>query len=81
MTLSQFSSYAIGDRTRIVMIHGKMLGMRFNSWCYIFLYHLCGFFVEVWYSKADSSRVMVYGFKNAKTLEPYLKEIGLSELV
>ena len=81
MTLSQFSGYPISDRTRIVLIHGKMLAMRFDSWCYIFLYHLCVFFVEVWYSKADSSVVMVHGFKNTRTLEPYLKQIDLSELV
>jgi hypothetical protein len=43
------------------------------------LYHLGGFFAEVWYSPEDNQIALVYGFESRRLLEPYLDTIDLEE--
>jgi hypothetical protein len=47
----------------------------------VVLYHLAGFFAEVWYSPEDNQIALVHGFESRKLLEPYLDIINLKELM
>lgn len=82
MTLSQFSSQSLGRRVHLVLTQGKLLAVRQdNRACCVFLYHLHGFFAEVWHSAVERRVLAAHGFENTRILEPYLEQIDISELV
>ncbi len=61
--------------------HGRFLAIRQKNNCSVVLYHMSGFFAEVWYSTEDNQVALVHGFKDKQLLESYLELIDLGELL
>jgi len=69
------------QRAALVWEHGQFLSIRLDMGCSVLLYHMGGFFAEVWYSPEDNQVALVHGFNNRQLLEPYLDMIDLEELM
>jgi hypothetical protein len=69
------------ERAELVWQHGRFLAIRSEFGCSVVLYHLYGFFAEVWYSPEDNQIALVHGFGSKQLLEPYLEVIDLEGLL
>lgn len=81
MDFYAFNCLLRDDRAELVWQHGRFLAIRSEMGCIVALYHLGGFFAEVWYSPEDNQIALVYGFNSRLLLEPYLEVIDLEGLV
>jgi len=81
MDFYAFNCLSRDDRAVLVWRHGRFLAVRSETGCSVALYHLGGFFAEVWYSTEDNQIALVYGFNSRRLLEPYLEVIGLEGLL
>jgi hypothetical protein len=68
-------------RAELVWQQGRFLAIRQEQGCSVVLYHLGGFFAEVWYSPEDNQIALVHGFSGKQFLEPYLEVIDLEGLM
>ena len=69
------------QRAELVWEHGRFLAIRTEMNCSVVLYHMGGFFAEVWYSPEDNQIALVHGFERRELLEPYLSMIDIEELM
>ena len=81
MTLPEFRYHSPDERPQLGLSHGLRLTIQTKGTYCAFLYHMGGFFAEVRYSLTESRVVAVRGFKNTSSLEPYLEQLDISELV
>ncbi|WP_162056036.1 hypothetical protein [Pontibacter pamirensis] len=81
MNYYQFNCYSRDKRADLVWQQGRFLAIRTEMGCSVVLYHLSGFFVEVWYSPEDNQIALVQGFERRELLEPYLELIDLEGLL
>ncbi|RDV13338.1 hypothetical protein DXT99_20175 [Pontibacter diazotrophicus] len=79
MDVYQFNCYPRDTRADLVWEHGRFLAIRTEMGCSVVLYHMSGFFVEVWYSPEDNQIALVHGFERRELLEPYLEVIDLEK--
>jgi hypothetical protein len=70
----------LARREEFVRTRGQFLATRHERGCRVVLYHLGGFFAEVWYSPEDNQIALVHDFNSMQLLEPYLETIDLEEL-
>ncbi|MFD3003980.1 hypothetical protein ACFS7Z_26730 [Pontibacter toksunensis] len=77
----QFNPCPRDTRANLVWQQGRFLAIRTEMGCSGVLYHMSGFFAEVWYSPEDNQTALVHGFESKKLLEPYLDRINLEELM
>lgn len=81
MDFYAFNTLPRDTRAELVWQHGRFLAIRTEMDCSVVLYHMGGFFAEVWYSLEDNQIALVYGFKSRGLLEPYLELIDLKDLM
>lgn len=80
MNLYRFNRLPIERRARLVSQSGQLLAKGHQE-CYSkALYHMGGFFVEIWCSTANNHIVSIRGFEGNACLGPYLDMIDLGEL-
>ncbi|MCC9169108.1 hypothetical protein [Pontibacter harenae] len=77
MDLSEFHSWSLEDRAAAVRKRGTFLGTAAQDGYTHALYHLDGFFCELWYCPVSSEIKLALGFTDSRMLEPYLKDIEL----
>jgi hypothetical protein len=81
MDFYAFNCLPRDQRAELVWEHGRFLAIRTEMNCSVVLYHLGGFFAEVWYSPEDNQIALVHGFERRELLEPYLNLIDIEELI
>jgi len=79
--LNAFNCRTTAEKMDIVRGRGVFLSARHERGCGVVLYHLGGFFAEVWHDEQDDGVVLVRGFEGPQLLEPYLGEISLQGLM
>ncbi|MGK7394062.1 MAG: hypothetical protein ACNS62_05800 [Candidatus Cyclobacteriaceae bacterium M3_2C_046] len=68
------------EQSDFVLTNGHFLCSIDRAEYKIGLYHLFDFFVEVFFYKLDNSIVRIRPFRSMVYLDPYLKEVDISEL-
>ena len=81
MDFYAFNCLPRDERAALVWQRGRFLAIRQEMGCSVALYHLGGFFAEVWYSPEDNQIALVHGFESRRLLEPYLEIINLEGLL
>ena len=65
------------EQARYIWGKGTFLMSRQLGRYNISLYHLEGFYVEIWYNKDDNTIYAITPFRDTSRLEPYLADICL----
>ncbi|MCC9169096.1 hypothetical protein LN893_19815 [Pontibacter sp. XAAS-A31] len=66
MDVQDFNSLALDERVAAVWRQGTFLGSRTRGGYRLALYHLGGFFSELWYCPASNGIVLALGFTGLK---------------
>ncbi len=80
MKLWEFNRQLNADRLRKTMHQGTYITCRFEAPCYVYLYTLDSFFVEIWHVTSTESQAWCRGFSTIDRLDPYLQKINLGQL-
>ena len=80
MDLYKFNCLPIERRAQLLSQFGRLLAEGHQECYYKALYHMGGFFAEVWRSPANKQIVSVRGFESKDCLDPYLNMIDLDDL-
>ncbi len=80
MTLSEFNFFTPDQRVILVWRQGDLLATRDSGRYTFILYHMGEFFAEARCLLGQGRVEAVRGFTCRKQLDPYLEQIGLSEL-
>lgn len=59
---------------------GVLLGNRISGDQRVFLYEMCGFYIEIYHSMDSNKIIRLALFKGTSFLEPYLDQISNKEL-
>jgi hypothetical protein len=81
MDVDEFHRRTVDERVRLVWEHGSFLCLRHAKRCSVMLYHMGGFFAEVWYLPQENRIDSICGFTGKACLEPYLEMIDLQGLM
>jgi hypothetical protein len=81
MNLSQFILLNEPKKRDVLLHEGMLVGKRVVQDCYVFLFQMSSYYVEV-YCSIKSRQVHEFRtFKDTKGLEPYLPGIGIGGLL
>ncbi|QCR24640.1 hypothetical protein [Pontibacter sp. SGAir0037] len=80
MDLQTFLSGSLNERAEAVWERRTFMAIRIDFRYSAVLYHMGGFFAEVWFAPEANEIVLVHGFGSGKLLEPYLELIRLPQL-
>ena len=78
--MEKFKKLTVDQQAKYVKNKGRYLTIRENRHFLIDLYCLEDFFVELWYSPNSVGINQIRSFKDIKQLEPYLKNIDISNI-
>ena len=81
MNLYLFLQYPYYKRMQLVKESGVFLAERNKASFSMKLYHMGLFYAEVWHERQTACLITVIGFKDIKSLDPYLEMIDTSEIV
>ncbi|WP_114783222.1 hypothetical protein [Botryobacter ruber] len=81
MDLFGINGYSLEKRAKLVLEQGAFVSSRSTGKYSLCLYHMGSFFAEVWYLEPGNKIVLVRGFNDEASLEPYLRAIDVSELM
>lgn len=81
MTLYQFSVLSEDEKTALVWNEGDFVADRWERNCYILLYQVFSFYVEIWYERDLNQIKKLRSFNSTNQLKPYLEEINISEII
>ncbi|MCC9169017.1 hypothetical protein [Pontibacter harenae] len=77
MDLSEFHSRSLEDRAAAAWRRGTFLGIAAQDGYTLALYHLDGFFCELWYCPVSNEIRLALCFTDERLLDPYLEGIEL----
>lgn len=80
MTAEKFNTLDTVAQIRLAMRHDTMIGHRSQGPRSMHLYVVGDFYVEVEFTTKRKSILSVYASRDEAMLEPYLRQIDLSEL-
>lgn len=80
-TLNEFIVLPFEEQCDFIAMGGDYLSKREVGSQKAYLYHLYGFFIEIWYCSEDDEIIKIDGFKNVENLVPYLKNINITDLL
>jgi hypothetical protein len=78
MTLYEFNSLLINQRSEYTWNNGTFIGTRSVDRFKINLYYTKEFFAEIWYDTIDNKIENVKSFKSKAALDPYLDLITIN---
>jgi len=81
MHFNEFLQLNETEQVELLWYNGEQIGRRKEDDYLILLYQVEGFYVEVFYHKADYVIVKYNPFTKSELLEPYLNEIDISSLL
>ncbi len=79
-TLYSFSGLSWDEQIDNVWAEGKLLMTRRISGYWLHLYAIDSFFAEIWICQKGYDVCLVRGFIDTSELEPYLRQVNISEL-
>ena len=81
MKLSDFILINEDEKKNILLNQGTLVAKRTNYECFIFLFQLDTFYVEI-YCNLETKKVQEYrAFEGTKPLTPYLESIPIEDLL
>ena len=79
-SVQDFKEFSFDQKCDIVTMSSSYLVHRDLPQGKGYLYHTGNFFIEVLYSSAFKKILMIHGFNDMKSLEPYAEMISLADL-
>lgn len=80
MTFEQFCSLPKDMQRKVVKHYGVFLFGRTGVGVNVMLYQVESFYVEIFFDEKMSEALRIKGFEDTKLLEPYLRQIDVTEL-
>jgi len=80
MNILNFKTLPFDKKCDTITYHSTYLGHRTLGETKVFLYSYKSFFIEVFYSSAKASILMINSFNEVEGLEDYIKNISLDDL-
>lgn len=77
-TITDFHTMTFEKKCDVITFGGAYLMHRTVGETKVFLYHVDGFYVEVFYSPKSAMVLMMNAFSNVTGLDPYLDTISLA---
>lgn len=81
MTLYNFKLLTEHEQAEAVWEHGVHIGTRYLLFQTVALYQLEGFYAEVFYCQNENRILKIRSFLSTHCLEPYLRQIDVSQLL
>ena len=81
MKISDFILLNIEEKNSILLHIGILVGKRKSSDCFIFLFQVENFYVEVYCDLTDKSIQEYKIFQNTNQLHPYLESVSIDGLL
>ena len=81
MKLSDFILLGTDEKKLTVLHQGVLIAKRKQRASMVFLFQLEGFYVETWCNQDDKSIEEFRMFRQTRSLNPYLDDIGIDDLV
>ncbi len=80
MNISELKVPGIKNINNTFLKNGVHVASRRGFFCSIALFQLDGYYVEIFYNKKTNEVGRVKTFRGTELLEPYLRQIDISEL-
>jgi len=81
MTIQEFNALPLADRWELLDSEGIYLELnRLTAAHTVALFHIYGFYAEVWLHNLQDRLTKAYAFDSSRKLDPYLALIDLDEL-
>lgn len=80
MNIDEFKGLSEEEQHKVVSRRGVMLRDRITQSFMIFLYALDGFYIELFFHKANGVFATLKPFDSTEELSPYLDEIDVNKL-
>lgn len=81
MKYEEFKELSEEEQHKVVSRHGVMLRDRLSQSFMIFLYALDGFYIELFFHKANGVFAALKAINSVDDLSPYLEEIDVGHLL
>jgi len=79
-TVEKFNTLNFDEQAWHVWHHATFLMVRQNSRYRVNLYHLNGFYIQLWYDVKRNRIERIAATESASVMNPYLKQIQLNDL-
>ncbi len=81
MELYEFNVLTKDEKTALVWSKGDYVADRKERDCFILLYQVFSFYVEIWYVTAENKINKLRSFNSTNQLQPYLEVIDISGII